>query len=46
MPEEFVKAYEDSDVIVFETKLEELNSPKTQEMIIRKALYNNELSRL
>jgi len=44
LPEEFVKAYEDSDVIVFETQLEELNSPKTQEMIIRKGIYNDELS--
>lgn len=44
LPEEFVKAYEDSDVIVFETQLEELNTPKTQEMIIRKGIYNDELS--
>jgi uncharacterized protein len=44
LPEEFVKAYEDSDVIVFETQLEELNTPKIQEMIIRKGIYNDELS--
>jgi len=44
LPEEFLKAYEDSDIIVFETYLEELNSPKTQEMIIRKGIYNDELS--
>ncbi len=44
LPEEFIKAYEDSDVIVFETQLEELNTPKTQEMIIRKGIYNDELS--
>ncbi|MBW2574551.1 MAG: TraB/GumN family protein [Deltaproteobacteria bacterium] len=44
LPEEFVKAYEDSDVIVFETQLEELNSPKTQEMIIRQGFYNDDLS--
>ena len=44
LPEEFVTAYEDSDVIVFETQLEELNSPKTQEIIIRKGIYNDELS--
>jgi hypothetical protein len=44
LPEEFVKAYEDSDIIVFETQLEELNSPKNQEMIIKKGLYNDELS--
>ena len=36
LPEEFVKAYEDSDIIVFETQLEELNTPETQEMIIKK----------
>jgi len=44
LPEEFVKAYQDSDVIVFETQLEELNSPETQEMIIKKGFYNDELS--
>lgn len=44
LPEEFVKAYEDSDIIVFETQLEELNSPKSQEMIIKKGLYKDELS--
>jgi uncharacterized protein YbaP (TraB family) len=44
LPEEFVKAYEDSDIIVFETQLEELNSPKSQEMIIKKGFYTDELS--
>jgi uncharacterized protein YbaP (TraB family) len=44
LPEEFVKAYEDSDIIVFETQLEELNNPKTQEMIIKKAIYNDGMS--
>jgi uncharacterized protein len=44
LPEEFVKAYEDSDIIVFETQLEELNSPKAQEMIIKKGLYTDGLS--
>ena len=44
LPEEFVKAYEDSDIIVFETQLEELNSSKSQEMIIKKGFYTDELS--
>jgi len=44
LPEEFVKAYEDSDIIVFETQLEELNTPKIQEMIIKKGVYNDGLT--
>jgi uncharacterized protein YbaP (TraB family) len=44
LPEEFVKAYEDSDIIVFETKIDELNRPETQEMIIKKGCYNDNLS--
>jgi hypothetical protein len=44
LPEEFLKAYENSDIIVFETHLGELNTQKTQEMIIRKGIYNDELS--
>ncbi|MFO7971842.1 MAG: TraB/GumN family protein [Desulfobacterales bacterium] len=44
LPEEFVKAYEDCDIIVFETQLEELNRPKTQEMIIKKGFYTDGLS--
>ena len=44
LPEEFEKAYEDSDIIVFETEIGELNSIGTQEMIIRKGIYNDGLS--
>ena len=44
LPEEFAKAYEDSDIIVFETEIGELNSLGTQEMIIRKGIYNDGLS--
>jgi hypothetical protein len=44
LPEEFAKAYEDSDIIVFETEIGELNSIGTQEMIIRKGIYNDGLS--
>lgn len=44
LPEEFEKAYEDSDIIVFETEIGELNSIGTQEMIVRKGIYNDGLS--
>jgi uncharacterized protein YbaP (TraB family) len=44
LPEEFEKAYEDSDVIVFETEMDKLNSPEIQEMIMRKGMYHNNLS--
>jgi len=44
LPEEFVKAYEDSDIIVFEAELDELSRPETQEMIIKKGSYNDDLS--
>lgn len=44
LPEEFAKAYEDSDIIVFETEIGELNSIETQEMIVRKGIYNDGLS--
>ena len=44
LPEEFVKAYEDSDIIVFETEIDELNRPETQAMIIKKGCYNDKLS--
>lgn len=44
LPEEFAKAYEDSGIIVFETEIGELNSIGTQEMIIRKGIYNDGLS--
>ena len=44
LPEEFETAYKDSDIIVFETELDRLNSPEIQEMIIRKGIYNDELS--
>jgi hypothetical protein len=44
LPEEFVRAYEDSDIIVFETEIGELNRQETQEMIIKKGCYNDNLS--
>ncbi|MEA1949544.1 MAG: TraB/GumN family protein [Thermodesulfobacteriota bacterium] len=44
LPEEFLKAYEDSDIIIFETELDELNRPETQEMIIKNGIYNDDLS--
>ena len=39
LPEEFEKAYKNSDIIIFETELDKLNSPEIQEMIIRKGIY-------
>ena len=42
LPAEFLKAYEDSDIIVFETEIGELNRPEIQEMIIKKGCYNDD----
>ena len=44
LPEEFSRAYNNSDIIVFETEIDKLNSPEIQEMIMRKGMYDNNLS--
>ncbi len=44
LPQEFARAYEDSDLIVFETELDKMNSSETQAMIIRQSIYKDDLS--
>ena len=44
LPDEFTRAYKNSDIIVFETEIGKLNSPEIQEMIMRKGMYPNDLS--
>ena len=44
LPEEFERAYADSDVIVFETEIDKLNSPEIQEIIATNGIYKGDLS--
>jgi uncharacterized protein YbaP (TraB family) len=39
LPAEFARAYDDADVLVFETRLDNLHSPETQAMIVKKGVY-------
>jgi len=41
LPKEFDRAYGDADIIVFETDLEKLNKPETQQIIVRKGMYTD-----
>jgi uncharacterized protein len=41
LPEEFVTAYQNSDVIVFETRIQDLESPNIQELIINEGVYHD-----
>ena len=44
LPEEFERAYADSDVIVFETEIDKLNSPEIQKIITANGIYKDDLS--
>ena len=44
LPKEFYKAYEDSDIVVFETDLEKFNSPEIQQLLMKKVIYTDGLS--
>jgi uncharacterized protein YbaP (TraB family) len=39
LPVEFTGAYEDADILVFETRLDKLNNPDVQAMIVAKGMY-------
>ena len=44
LPDEFERAYADSDVIVFETEIDKLNSPEIQKIITANGIYKDDLS--
>ena len=44
LPVEFTQAYEDSDVIVFETDINRLNSPEIQKIMTTRGIYHDNMS--
>ena len=44
LPIEFTQAYKDSDVIVFETDIDKLNTPEIQNMIATRGIYRDNMS--
>ena len=41
LPVEYKRAYEDADMLVFETRLDMLNRPEVQAMVVAKGMYES-----